>query len=173
MTKLTQVTAQLNRLRLAPRKVRLVTALLKGKDVVKAISQLEHLMRRSAPYLLKLINSAVASAEHDLNMVKTNLYIKDIVVDEGMKLKRFRAKGYGRTSPLQKKTSHIKILIAERVAGLRSNQKTYKKEEVSNKEAMETKPEAYMKKPEVKTEIGRKKNILGNFGRKIFQRKAI
>ena len=94
---MTQVTAQLNKLRLAPRKVRLVAGLIKGKDVIKSLSQLEHLIRRTSPYLIKLINSAIASAEREFNMVKSNLYIKDIIVDEGMKLKRFRAKGYGRT----------------------------------------------------------------------------
>ena len=63
MTKLTQVMAQLNKLRLSPRKVRLVADLLKGKNVIKAIDQLEYLMRRPAPYLIKLINSAIAKAE--------------------------------------------------------------------------------------------------------------
>ena len=171
---MTQVTAQLNKLRIAPRKVRLVTDLLKGKDVTKSLNQLEYLIRRISPYLIKLINSAIASAEHEFSMVKSNLYIKDIIVDEGMKLKRFRAKGYGRTSPLQKKTSHIKVILDERVPGLRADKKIVKKEhEHEHKEISENKIENQPKKPEVKAEIGRKKNILGNFGRKIFQRKSI
>lgn len=169
-----EISAQLNKLRLSPRKVRLVTGLLRGKDVAKAISQMDSLIRRPAPHLVKLIESAVANAESSHNMVRTNLYIKEVIVDEGMKLKRFRAKGFGRTSPIQKKVSNIKIILAERVAGLRADKKVAKKEQDhEHKEVIENKPESQVKKPEVKTEIGRKKNLLGNFGRKIFQRKSI
>ena len=169
---MSEVTAQLNRLRLAPRKVRLVTGLVKGKDIEKALYQLEHLAKRPASYLEKLIDSAATNAENNFNMVKTNLYIKDIVVNEGVKLHRFLPKGFGRTSPIQKKTSHIKIILAERVAGLRADKKPQQKKEETSKERIETKPENQQKRPEVKTEIGKKS--LGPKGfRRFFQRKTI
>ncbi len=169
---MTQVTAQLNRLRLAPRKVRLITDLIKGKDVSKALYQLEYLMKRSAPYLIKLLNSAVNNAEHSYNMVKSNLYIKDIVVDEGIKLLRYRPKSKGMTSRIQKKTSHIKVVLGERVSGLRADIKA-KKEAGPVKSTFESKPESQTKKPEIKQEIGNKGSKWVNFGRKIFQRKSI
>ena len=57
---MSEVTAQLNRLRVAPRKVRAVANFIKGKDVVKALYQLEFLMKRSAPHLIKLLKSAIS-----------------------------------------------------------------------------------------------------------------
>ncbi len=167
-----QATAQLNRLRLAPRKVRLVSNLLKGKDVIKALYQLEHLIKKPAPYLVKLINSAIANAENNFNMVKSNLFIKEIQVDEGIKLLRFRPKGFGRSSPIQKKTSHIKVVLDERVIGLKADKKVVKKEDEIH-EHREMNQENQPKKPEIKTELGKKHSGIGNFGRKIFQRKSI
>ncbi len=85
-----EVKAQLNGLRIAPRKVRAVTNLVKGKDVGYALNQMEFLMKRPVLPLIKLLNSAIANAENNLSMVKENLYIKVFLVDEGIKLKRFR-----------------------------------------------------------------------------------
>lgn len=168
---MSEVTAQLNRLRLAPRKVRAISNLLKGKDVDKCIDQLEYFPRRSSPHFIKLINSGIANAERNFNMVKSNLYIKDIVVDEGVKLLRYRPKSRGMTSRIQKKTSLIKIMFGERVAGLRADNKPKKEESAKN--IIESKPENQIKKPEIKQEIGKKRSIFGNIGRKIFQRKSI
>ena len=172
---MTEVTAQLNRLRLAPRKVRSVANLIKGKDVVKVSSQLDHLIKKPAPHLKKLLNSAVANAENNFNMVKENLYIKDLIVNEGVKLKRFQPKGFGRASEIQKKTSHIKIVLAERVAGMRADKKAVKedhKREHHEHEEIETKA-GQAKKPTIKTELGKKGTVMGNLGKRIFRRKAI
>src|SRR3990167_2502583 len=87
-----QIKAQLNGLRMAPRKVRAVTNLVKNKDVSNALNQLEFLMKRPVLPLIKLLNSAVANAENNFNMVKENLYIKEFLVDEGIKLKRKQAR---------------------------------------------------------------------------------
>jgi len=92
---LSEVTAKLNNLRIAPRKVRAVVNMLKGKNVVEVIAQLEYYVRGSVEPIKKLINSAIANAENNFNMVKENLYVKEITVNEGIKLKRFRAKGFG------------------------------------------------------------------------------
>ncbi|MEX2090807.1 MAG: 50S ribosomal protein L22, partial [Candidatus Paceibacterota bacterium] len=114
-----EVKAQLNGLRISPRKVRAIVALVKGKGVIEAANQLEFYVRRSSPALLKLLNSAIANAENTYHMVKENLYIKDFLVNEGIKLRRFKPKGFGRVSPLQKKTSLIRLILAERVAGMK------------------------------------------------------
>ena len=168
-----QATAQLNRLRLAPRKVRAVAVLLKGKDVVKALYQLEHLARRPVPHLIKLLKSAISNAENNYNMVKENLYIKDVIVDEGIKLMRFKAKGFGRASKIQKKTSHIELVLGERVAGLKGTTKVAKKEVAPEAEETIIKTGEHTKKPEIKKELGNKGSKFGNLGKKIFRRKAI
>jgi len=168
-----EVKAQLNNLRIAPRKVRAVVNLLKGKDVNKALDQLENFIRRSVGPIRKLINSAVANAENNFNMVKDNLYIKEFIVDEGVKLKRFRAKGFGRAAPLQKKTSHIRITLDERTPGLRMEKKARIKKEAAEESADKELRKHEDKKPEIKREIGNKGNMFGNLGKKIFQRKAV
>src|SRR3989338_7790395 len=114
-----EVKAQLNGLRMAPRKVRAVTNLLKGKDVVYALNQVEFLMKRPVLPLIKLLNSAIANAENNFSMIKSNLYIKAFFVDEGIKLKRYMPKAQGRAGEIQKKTSRIHLILDERVAGLK------------------------------------------------------
>ena len=171
---MTQVKAKLNNLRISPRKVRAVANLVKRKNVIDALNQLEHFVRKPVGPLKKLLNSAIANAENNFSMIRENLYIKNLTVDEGTKLKRFRAKGFGRAAVIQKKTSHISIVLDERTPGLRREKSAVKskKRDVieSSKEEM---GEAESKKPEVKREIGNKKSLLGNFGKRLFQRKAI
>ncbi|OGM97298.1 MAG: 50S ribosomal protein L22 [Candidatus Yanofskybacteria bacterium RIFCSPHIGHO2_01_FULL_39_8b] len=168
---MSEVTAKLNNLRIAPRKVRAVVNMLKGKNVVEVIAQLEYYVRGSVEPIKKLINSAIANAENNFNMVKENLYVKEITVNEGIKLKRFRAKGFGRAAAIQKKTSHIKIVLDERTPGMRLEKKARVKKEIEET-AIESK-QYEDKKPEIKREIGRKGNVFGNLGKRLFQRKAI
>ena len=166
-----QVKAQLNNLRIASRKVRAVANLIKNKNVNNAVNQLEHFVRKPSGPLKKLLNSAIANAENNFNMVKDNLYIKSVIVDEGVKLKRFRAKGFGRAAAIQKKTSHIKLILDERTPGLRVEKKIRAKKEAE--EAMRETRIHETRKPEVKQEIGRKRGLFGNLGKRLFQRKAI
>jgi len=107
---------------MSPRKVRLVSNLIKGQDVLVVKSQLEYLVKKSARPISKLLDSAMANAQNNFGLVKENLFIKDIIVNEGTKLKRFRPKGFGSTSPIEKKTSHIRIVLEERVAGLKAGE---------------------------------------------------
>lgn len=171
-----EVKAQLNGLRIAPRKVRAVANLIKGKNVVEAASQLEHYVRKTSPALLKLLNSAVANAENTYSMVKDNLYIKDFIVNEGTKLRRFKPKGFGRASPIQKKTSLIKLVLAERVAGIRRQvEKAVKEHEHVHEHAEEETAQRIHKdkKPEIEKELGKKPNVLGSLGKRIFRRKVV
>ena len=167
-----QVKAQLNNLRIAPRKVRSVANLLKGKNVNDALAQLSYFVRRPAEPIKKLLSSAIANAENNFNMVKDNLYVKEVIVNEGTKLKRFRAKGFGRAALIQKKTSHLKIILDERTPGLRTEKKARVKKEITEEPIKETKVHE-TKKPEIKREMGSKGNMFGSFGKKLFQRKAI
>jgi large subunit ribosomal protein L22 len=163
-----QVRAQLKSLRISPRKVRLVSGSIKGLNATNAAFQLEHIIKRSSRPMLKLLNSAIANAKNNFKLAKENLYIKDVVVDEGIKLKRFRPKGFGMTSPIEKKTSHVTIVLEERVPGLKATE--VKEEKTEKIERTETKKTTA--KPEIKKEI-KKKGVLGSIGRKFFRRKAI
>ena len=108
-----EVTAKLRYLRIAPRKVRLVADLVRGKSVEEATHILNFTRKRAAKPLLKLLNSAVANASHNFQLKKENLYISKIVVNEGPKLKRWRPRARGVTYEIQKKTSHITLVLTE------------------------------------------------------------
>ena len=179
-----QVIAQLNNLRIAPRKVRLISRTIKGMDATAAKHRLDYAPQKSSAPILKLLNSALSNAHNNFNLAKDNLFIKDILVNEGPKLKRFRPKGFGMASPIEKKTSHIKIVLEERVPGLKAmpvkERKTESAAEEQPSPTPETKPERTAKmqpekKPEIKKEIGKKGGIFGQVGKikKFFRRKAI
>src|SRR3989344_4383330 len=76
-----KVSAKLTNLRIAPRKVRLVSNLIKGLDVAPALNQLDIHVKRSNPYFEKLLLSAVSNGENNFGLDKNNLYIFDIIVD--------------------------------------------------------------------------------------------
>jgi len=108
---MTDITAQLNGLRISPRKVRALASLIKAKDVDTAVDQLQHFVRRGSPALIKLIQSATANAENNFKLKRDGLYIKDLQVDEGIKLKRFMPKGFGRAGSIEKKTSRVRLVL--------------------------------------------------------------
>ncbi len=168
------VNAQLNNLRLAPRKVRLIVKMLRGKSAVKALEQLPFLIRRPSDPIAKVLRSAIANATNNFDMVASNLIIKEFWVDEGVKLKRFRAAGFGRAREIQKKTSHIRLILAEKVPGMKGEPTA--KKAASDHKHDHAKHDAPAKtsgpKPEIKTELGKKQE--GPKGvRKLFQRKSI
>ena len=106
-------TAILRHLRIAPRKVRMVSDLIRRKKVEDAQSILRFAIKKGSAPLLKLLNSAIASAKHNFNAAENNLYIAKITVDEGPKLKRMRPRAKGQGYPIHKKTSHITIVLDE------------------------------------------------------------
>ena len=108
-----QTKATLRYLRIAPRKVRLVADLIKGKKVSEAQTLLQFVNNAAVESFQKLIRSALSGASHNFQIEESNLYIAKIVVDEGPKLKRFRARARGRAYPIQKKTSHITVVLEE------------------------------------------------------------
>lgn len=107
------VKAKLNYLRIAPRKVRLVVDLIRGKRALEAQKILRFTVKGSAAPVLKLLNSAVANAKHNFQLEEANLYISKILVNEGPKLKRWRPRARGQAYEIQKKTSHIEIYLEE------------------------------------------------------------
>ncbi len=145
-----QITAQLNYLRISPRKVRAVAELLKGLDVDAAQAQLKYIVRRPAKPILKLLNSAVSNAKHNLGLDADYLYIKEITVNEGMKLKRYKPKGFGLAMAIQKKTSHIRIILDELTESKRK-----KKEErlIKMPKPLEVKKEKIEEKKEIEPSL--------------------
>ena len=91
-----EIKAKLKYLKISPRKVRLVVDVIRGMEVVKALEQLQFINKRAARPVAKLINSAVANAEHNFELEKNNLYIKEIKVDEGATLHRWKPRARGR-----------------------------------------------------------------------------
>ncbi|MDQ0256011.1 large subunit ribosomal protein L22 [Evansella vedderi] len=103
--------------RIAPRKVRLVVDLIRGKGVGEAISILRHTPKKASPVVEKLLNSAIANAEHNYEMEPDNLVVSKVYVDEGVTLKRFRPRAMGRASRINKRTSHITLVLTEKKEG--------------------------------------------------------
>lgn len=103
--------------RIAPRKVRLVVDLIRGKQVGEAVAILRHTPRTASPVVEKVLKSAVANAEHNYDLDVNNLVISEVFVDEGPTLKRFRPRAQGRASAINKRTSHITIVVSEKKEG--------------------------------------------------------
>ncbi|MBI5126225.1 MAG: 50S ribosomal protein L22 [Candidatus Taylorbacteria bacterium] len=106
------ITATLNNYRQSPRKVRLVAALVRGKNVVQALAILENVTKRATSPLQTLIASAVANAKHNFNIEKDALFVKEIRVDGGQILKRRMPRARGSAFPINKRTSHVSLVLA-------------------------------------------------------------
>ena len=87
--------------RIAPRKVRLVVDLIRGKQIGEAVAILRHTPRAASPVVEKVLKSAVANAEHNYDLDVNNLVISEVFVDEGPTLKRFRPRAQGRASAIR------------------------------------------------------------------------
>jgi len=97
----------------SPRKVRLVINRVRGKKVDEALTMLNFLTTPSAKAVAKVIKSASANAENNLQMSPADLRIAAIFAGEARTLKRFRPKSRGRISPILKRASHITVLVEE------------------------------------------------------------
>ena len=110
------VTAELKNHRQSPRKVRLVVDAVRGKRVSDAILTLNFMPKKAALPVRKLIESAAANADHNFNMKGSDLFIKEITVNGGSILKRWRARARGRASSIHKHTCHIRVVLASKDA---------------------------------------------------------
>jgi len=107
--------ARLRQLRISPRKVRLVADLVRGKGVEEAISLLRYTPKRAALPVAKLIKSAAMNAQNEHDVDPDALYIKSITVDQGPSLKRWLPRAMGRATPLWKRTSHVTVVVGEKL----------------------------------------------------------
>lgn len=169
-----EIKASLKYLRISPRKIRLLTNLIKGLSVEEAEANLSHISKKGSKPLLKLLKSAIADAEHNFNLDRDNLFVKAIRVDEGPALKRWRARARGAAYPIRKRTSHIFLTLKE-IEEIKVNKDKVKKEEKKIKRVKKIKKKkesAHIKKNKLKKE--EKITIMRPTQKqKIFRRKAI
>ncbi len=106
--------AFLKNYRQAPRKVRLVASLIKGKSVTEAVAELDFLAKRAGLPIKKLLMSAVSNAKK-MGVEIENLFIKELRVDKGITLKRMMPAAMGSGHRINKRTSHLNLLLAEKI----------------------------------------------------------
>lgn len=109
-----EVKAKLKNLQMTPKKVRLVASVVRGLPVLEAQQQLLFMSRWAARPIRKLLDSAIANAENNYKLDRSNLYVKRIAVDEGRTLKRWKPRAFGRASQIRKRMSHIIIILDEK-----------------------------------------------------------
>jgi large subunit ribosomal protein L22 len=109
-----QAKAHANHIRIAPRKVRLVIDLIRGKKVGDAIAILRNTPRSASPVVEKLLNSAIANAEHNFSLDPNNLIVAEAFVNQGPTLKRIRPRSQGRAFKILKHSSHITLVVSEK-----------------------------------------------------------
>lgn len=98
-------------IRISARKVKVVIDLIRGKSVKEAAAILMYTPKAAAEPVLKLLNSAIANAENNLELDRENLYVAEVYANQGPSLKRFRPRAQGRASRILKRTSHITIVL--------------------------------------------------------------
>lgn len=176
---------------MAPRKVRLMATVIKGLSVNDAQAQLSTNPKRASEPVLKLLQSAIANAVNNAKMDASKLIVKEIRVDGGPMLKRWLPRAQGRATPIQKKSSHITIVLEEsdKVKAPRftmakkvekvskSKAETIKKVAAKTEKAEKKADEKEVKeaKPKAKSEKAEKTTKVATEGtkRKMFQRKSI
>ena len=100
--------------KIAPRKARLSIDLIRDKSVIEADKILSNLNKEAARLIRKVLTSAVANAENNLNLNKENLYVKEAYIDEGVTLKRMKFGSRGNVDPIKKRQSHITIIVSDK-----------------------------------------------------------
>lgn len=106
-----EVKATARYIRMSPRKVRLVIDVIRGMGISQARSQLSVMKKAAAEPVSKLLESAVANATHNFNLDTSLMYVKSIMADGGPVLGRWRARAFGRSAPIRKRTTHISITL--------------------------------------------------------------
>ena len=106
-------TAKATYIRIAPRKVQIVLDLIRNQPADKAMAILKYTPKAACEPLMKLLKSAMANAENNNNMDVSRLYVAECSVSQGPTLKRIRPRSHGRAFRINKKTSHINLVLKE------------------------------------------------------------
>ena len=105
-----------NTVRITPRKARLVVDLIRNKDVAEAKAILKLTNKMATEVVLKVLDSAVANAEHNYNMDVNSLYVKTCYVTDGIRMKRMLPRAKGRGDVILKRSCNITVVVSEREA---------------------------------------------------------
>ena len=108
-----EVTAKLKGARIAAQKARLVADQIRGESVESALEVLQFSKKKAAAILKKIVESAVANAEHNDGLDVDELKISAVYVDEGMTMKRIRPRAKGRADRILKRSCHITVKVTE------------------------------------------------------------
>lgn len=108
-----EIVAKVKATRISPLKVRIVGDLIKEKNVNQAMGILEFTPKKGAFILKKLLDSAIGNARQKKYVDVDNLYVKNVVVDEGPVLKRYMPRAMGRASHIRKRMSHVTLILDE------------------------------------------------------------
>jgi large subunit ribosomal protein L22 len=122
-------------LRITPRKLNLIAGLVRGKDANEAMSILRFTPKKGAKLLFKAVKSAVSNAENNFKQERDSLYVKEIVVNKGITLKRNVPISRGRVHPILKRSAHLYVTV-----GVKENAAESVKKEAKEKEAPTSKP---------------------------------
>ena len=106
--------AYLKYARISPRKVQIVLDLIRGKDAGMAMAILKNTHKGASEYLIKLLGSAIANAEHNFHMDSSKLYVSECFVCPGPTLKRIQPRAQGRAFQILKRTSHVTLVVKEK-----------------------------------------------------------
>ncbi len=109
-----EVSAKLTFIRIAPQKARLVANQVRGQKVDRALEILKFSQKKGAVLVRKVLESAIANAEHNEGADIDELKVSRIFVDEGPTHKRFRARAKGRAAKILKRTSHITVEVSDK-----------------------------------------------------------
>jgi len=114
MENVVEARATLSYARISARKVKIVADLIRGKNVDEALAIVKYTPKASSEIVEKLLKSAIANAENNHYMTRSNLYIAEIYANQGPTLKRIRPAAKGSAFKIRKRTSHITIVLRER-----------------------------------------------------------
>jgi large subunit ribosomal protein L22 len=173
-----KVHASLKNLRIAPRKVRLVSHTIVGLSASAAVIELSKQLKRSSDPMLDLLKSAIANAKNNFGLDEENLYVAQVCVGDGLRMKRFEPRAFGRSMPILKRSANIKVILEEREEGKNRRETVKKPEIVTIKDAAATEEITTAKEEKKKLGIvdDRKKEAKPKAAlrsvKKVFQRKA-
>jgi len=179
-----KVKAKLNNLRISPRKVRVSADMVRNCSIDEAIFRLNNTIKKANEPVRKLIESAVANAQNDFDLNIEDLVVADIQVGEGVTLKRWIPRAYGRATPILKRSSHIYVVL-ETDKGIKKVVKDDEKVKESTKkksgrediiEKVDIKEDSIIKsskKGHFEVEGKRKESREKGWSKKIFRKKSI
>jgi large subunit ribosomal protein L22 len=179
-----QIKAKLNHLKIPPRKVRLLADVIRGLPVQEAEAKLMLSPRRPKDALLKLLRSAVSNAKNNRKLAVEKLFIKEIRVDQGPKSKRWTPRSRGSAAMLEKKTSHVNLVLGvfenakaprftiEIKKKVKDEEKKHEHKHDREKEVPKTEAPEKEKAKETKKSDVKSTAKIGGF-KKMFQRKSI